>query len=522
MSCFGDKKSASAIQKNPNIIRKLGGVEKVQSAQHLLGLYYGCAVACRYAIPDALLTSESTGPSLEDVVEKAFALAILEHPLFQVGLVNEDSKKPYWVQIDRIDLRNLVEWRTVPESENYQDILREVLEWQVNNRFSPLETEPRWRSVILRPANSNFVDLVFGWDHAAGDGKSGKIFHESLLKCLNLESGGKNTSPLKDRSFEVPVTKFTPPLDHLLKFPISCGFFLSEGVQSLKPSFLVSESPYTTKWAPVQSKSCTTRLSLLTVEEEVLQGVLKECRQHKTTFTALLHALTLVSLANRLPKDKARAFQTGTPICVRRMIHPSPTEHPDLVMEQTVANSVTYWLYKFDEDVVAKVRAQASNAKARPESDVDLEATLWSAATRLRQDLSKKLESGAKNDMLGLVKFVGDWRKFMKDGTKSARDRSWEVSNLGVMNGEVLKEKAEPGNGENWRIDHAIFTQSSVVAGPAICINPIAVKGKGLTVTCVWQIEVIDDDLVQGLSSDLEAWLNGLGKDGRIPFKLSE
>lgn len=472
-------------------------------------------------MPDALRLAGHSSPSLEDTVEKAFAKAILEHPLFQVGLIHENSKKPSWVRLDRIDLRSNVEWRTVSEAENYEDVLREALEWQINNRFTNLQTQPHWRSVILRPSDSKFIDVVFGWDHTAGDGMSGKIFHQSLLSSLNAISGEKDFEPLKDRTFQVPVTPLTPPLEMLMKFPISWGYLLGEGLRTLRPASLASDSSKAVKWAP-QKHPCTSRLTLVTVKEDALQSVLSACRQHQTTLTGLLNALTLVSLASRIPEDMAPTFRTGTPICLRRFIPPSPQGYPGLNMEHTVANSVAYWLYTFDGDTVAKIRQLVGNIRASPEADGKLETAVWSVATTLRQELSKKLESGMKNDSLGLTKFVSDWRSFVEERTKAPRTVSFEISNLGVMNGDAPNEMERSSNGGRWTVERAIFTQSASVAGPAITINPIAVKGKGFTMTCVWQTEVVDSGLIQGWTSDLETWLNGLGQSGRLSFTRGE
>ncbi|TXB98069.1 hypothetical protein FocTR4_00017209 [Fusarium oxysporum f. sp. cubense] len=95
------------------------------------------------------------------MVEQAFARAILQHPLFTVGRVNDESKKLCWVRLDRIDLNIHVEWKTVPESEDYDRVLQDTLELQVNTNYTHLETRPQWRSVILGSAESKFIDIVF-------------------------------------------------------------------------------------------------------------------------------------------------------------------------------------------------------------------------------------------------------------------------------------------------------------------------------------------------------------------------
>ncbi|KAJ4142037.1 Alcohol acetyltransferase [Fusarium falciforme] len=219
-------------------------------------------------------------------------------------------------------------------------------------------------------------------------------------------------------------------------------------------------------------------------------------------------------MATRLPKEKAPVFQSGTPVCFRRFDNYRTPKHASLNLEQTVMNCVTYWGYKYDESIVAKVRQQVSDLKSNPESKTDLEATVWSVAAEMRQGISEKLASGTKDDMLGLMKFVGDWRSYFKDlESKQKRTHDWEVSNLGVIDGG-------DGQGDKWTVECATFTQSATGIGTALCLSFVAVKGKALAISCCWQVEVIDDGLVKGLLSDLETWLNELGRTAHVSFRV--
>ncbi|KAJ3545240.1 hypothetical protein NM208_g2612 [Fusarium decemcellulare] len=520
MGRFGSHKTASATKGGQDAIRKLGHSERFQSAQHLVEAYYGCALSCRYAVPPVLRTPQPTSESLKDFVENAFALAILEHPLFTVGRAQDDSRKPSWIRLDRIDLNNHLEWQTVTETQDYDKVLQGVLEDQVGHKFTHLEARPHWRSVILGLSNLEFIDIVFAWDHTAADGKSGKVFHESLLACLNTRLGAKEPGPVKDRTFEVPVTALTPAMQHLIKLTVSFDFVLSEVKQILNVS-RSSKSPYTmTGWAPVQLRPYTTRISLIKIDKDALAPILEACRKHGTTLTGLGHALILVSMASRLSQDKARAFVCGTPICMRRYYQKGPPGDSSFDLEKTAGNFVTPWEYNFDADTVAKVRQQVSHAKSRSEPSSDLEAIMWSQAIALRQELGKKIKKGTKDDVLGLIKFVPDCRSFIKDQLKT-RTTAWEISNLGVIDGAPSNGNERSNARENWTIERSIFTQSASVCGPALTFSPIAVKNKDLFMTCCWQPEVVDDNLARGVSLDLESWLDVLGKTGRIPFEVS-
>ncbi|KAF5023411.1 hypothetical protein F66182_4511 [Fusarium sp. NRRL 66182] len=460
-------------------------------------------------IPNALRNS---GSSIEKTVEQAFARAIVKHPLFTAGRLNDDSKRPCWARLRRIDLDNHIEWRTVPSSDDYDQILQDAMLWQVNNRYTHLETRPQWRSVILKPTESKFIDVVFAWDHTAGDGKSGRIFHDSLLASLTSQESGEEAILIKDRSFEVPTKPFTPALECLVKFPLTFNYVLTEAKRNLTISSNKAISPQEATWAPIQPKPCETRFTTITVQESLFKPILNKCRQENTTLTALLHTLVLVSLATRLPETKAQAFQNGTPICMRQFYRP---ERSGLNMEETVVNCVAYWPYIFDRHSVAKIRKQLKDVEARPEASSEMEATVWSLARESRQGLSEKLKQGTKNDAIGLTKFIRDWRSFLADVSKT-RTYSWEVSNLGVIKGAV-PNKEETG-GRCWEIERAIFTQAAPVAGAALTFSLISVKDKALTVTCCWQVGVVQEDLVQALSSDIETWLSRLGSIGHLDF----
>lgn len=166
--------------------------ECFQSAQHLLRIYIGCALSCRYVIPEALLALDTE--SFKHAIESAFARAILQHPALTIGRIDDDTKSPLWVRLDRIDFNNHIIWSE--PSEDTENSLSDVLEWQVNNPYLKLESQPCWRAVILRYSGTKFMDVVFAWDHSAGDGKSGKMFHDTFLACLNTPESNTITLTL--------------------------------------------------------------------------------------------------------------------------------------------------------------------------------------------------------------------------------------------------------------------------------------------------------------------------------------
>ncbi|KAG8672972.1 Alcohol acetyltransferase [Fusarium poae] len=508
MNRFRNNHTAKNSVKNDRVLRKLSPVEGFQAAGHSLRIYVGCAIACRYHVPKSFQGSTAES-ELEHKLEHSIACAIAQHPLFTVGRINEASKKQYWVRLDHIDFNYHITWQTISEGEDYKTALDAALDWQVNEQYTDLETRPQWRATILKSAKGDFVDVIFAWDHTVGDGKSGRFFHDSLLACLNKEAHS-DMIILKDRSFKVPITDFTPPLHHLLKLPVSLNFIFSTFSQDLMPQSK-STKPQTANWAPITMEPYETRLKSITLANDVLKPVLDACRKQETTLTGLLHGLISVSMATRLAEDKARAFECGTPVCLRQFQQPGMSK---VDLNQTAINSVVYWPYVFEPGLVATIRQQVSDAQANSELNKKIEDTVWSVSKSLREGLSAKLKLGAKNDTIGLAKFITDWKSYLKENSK-IRTHSWEVSNLGVIQGEL---PGDTGTEDCWKVEDATFTQSASVAGPALTFSVISVRGGGLTLSCSWQTGVVDDGLAEGVSNDLGTWLDGLGRHGCINF----
>ncbi|KAF5658576.1 hypothetical protein FHETE_9813 [Fusarium heterosporum] len=509
MAPLRSQKSAQSLHQKSRVLRKLSPIEAFQSASHLLGLYVGCAISCRYSLPQSLLAAAAEA-SFESKIELTIARAVTQFPLFTVGRIKTERKKPLWLRLDQIDLNNHIKWQTVSETEDYEEALNEALEWQVNTSYVNLETQPCWRATILRSSKGSFVDIIFAWDHTAGDGKSGKMFHDRLLECFNTQLENQDSLALKDRVFEVPVTEFTPALHHLLKLPVSINFILGEFGRDLITQAKSTKPPQTANWAPIRTEAVKTRLQQITITKDSLQEVLKNCRHHETTLTALLHSLISISMAARIDENKARAFECGTPMCLRQFQQPGKY---NIDLNKTAINSVVYWPYVFDQDIVATIRHQLSNAKTNTEQNIQLEATVWSTAKSIREGLSTKLKQRTKNDQVGLTKFIMDWQSFLMDHAKT-RTMSWEVSNVGVLQGGGLDGVA--GDADNCTIQSAIFTQAASVSGPALTFSAISVKDGAFVLSCCWQVGVVDDEMAKGVSSDIETWLNELAGTGSI------
>ncbi|KAI3390520.1 hypothetical protein diail_9287, partial [Diaporthe ilicicola] len=58
---------------------------------------------------------------------------------------------------------------------------------------------------------------------------------------------------------------------------------------------------------------------------------------------------------------------------------------------------------------------------------------VWSVSARVRREIEERLDLGIRNDLLGIMKLVSDWRTQQRGEAKKARYLSWLITNLGVI-----------------------------------------------------------------------------------------
>ncbi|KAI0532731.1 alcohol acetyltransferase-domain-containing protein [Xylaria digitata] len=489
-----------------NIIRSFGNLECYEF--HMLQLKFlgNTIVSCRYNIPATLAAPELRNGVVARV-EDAIARVVLEHPALRIDVVNTDSKRPAWVGVDRIDFAQHVQWEGINYKNNgntvidSEDNLRDIIERRLDEPDANLAKRPGWRVLILYSKGGDpFLDIIFDYSHGLGDGTSGKIFHETLLRFLNATETEARTPALTNRNLNIPLTAkpLPPPIEKVVKFPVSAGFAISTAWRELRPPGFSTTSAAQANWAPIRATPYKTQFRAFNVRGDDLRRILAACRTHKTTLTGLLHALLLVCMASRIPAQDAMAFSGSTALDLRRYVATSP----DLDPRRTVADYVSQIAHEFDTEFVRKIRAVTDAGTMDP-------ALVWTCAARVRGEIQKRLDRGLKNDVVGLMKLVPDWRTQFRVEASKPRVYSFVVSNLGVLDGGL---DVENRNAESWEITHSVFAISAEVCGAAFQISPISVKNGALCVGCSWQDCVVDASLAGAIVADLELWLQFLGK----------
>ncbi|KAI4865727.1 hypothetical protein F4820DRAFT_419489 [Hypoxylon rubiginosum] len=432
---------------------------------------------------------------------------------------NEHARKPAFVELESVDFRNHIEWRTLSPSVDYELEFLRLIRDRLDVKVESPETKPAWRILVLHAEGTDFVDIMCEWGHAHIDGISVKILHEALLRKLN---NGDEARPsiFKDRVLTIPPEKrrdLLPPLHTLCDFPLTTRWAVTTLWKEVKLPVLSGNSDLLANWAPIQLRPYVTQYRHFSLDNDILQKVLVACREHKTTLTGLLQALAMFSLAMRLSPEKARGFIGTTVVNLRPIMSSKFLQSHNIDPNNTMANFVTVVDHEYDAELVANIRARANESSGQETHNrmATLEEFLWPTAEKVRGDLQRKLDEGTKNDQMGLLKFVPDFRLLLKDWAKKPRVTSIAVTNLGVIDGNPSNASATETEGElrgKWTIDRAVFSVSPEVHYAAFVICPLAVKGKELYVSCDWQDAAMDMTLAEGIVADLESWLRYFGR----------
>ena len=435
-----------------------------------------------------------------DEFDNAVARTILDHPMLQVGQVDENSKRPVWVELDSIDLARHVEWIIVASSESFDTVLENTLQVQLDMKWSDIDSRPGFRVTVVRQEQMSSMDVIFTWFHTHTDGMGARILQETLLRKLNMPMSDDESLALENRVLKLPgvAERFPPAQERLVKYPVSPGYTITA---AWKEFVTGPANPAT--WTPVQQKPVTTAIRTFSLDNTMLQRVLATCRENGTTLTGFFNAAVLVSLSERLGEAKARSFSALTARNMRPCTPADKARYPWLEPKGMVGNNVMVINHEFGVKEVARVRG-AIQAAAEGDRFEALAETVWSVAARVRGDIRDSVVMGLKNNHVGLMGLVGDWRAFFKDKLGKPRETSWLVTNLGVFDAAEVDQA--------WGIERARFSLGADVTGPAIHVCAIAIKGGELVVDVTWQESVVEVEVGEGLMADLEAWLRYFGK----------
>lgn len=450
------------------------------------------------------------------MLQKAIARTVLANPLLQVVQHKEDSASPAWRQLPELDLGQHIHWHPISTQDDYESELKKTAIKIMDTWYTDAESIPGWDvRVFHRTDDFGAIDVMFSWNHALADGISGKLFHEQVLRHLNEpESAYKpQFSSSNPYLLTLPdLTKtFPPPQEELIKYTLSAKYTVSTLWQELKPAFLAGGSGHLAHWCPIREQPMESAYQTIDIDASALRKLLRLCRQHETSLTGLIHALIATSLSLQLSgknghSPEPESFKACTPIDHRRYITSAPAGLPDFDANSTIMNTFTTMWHDVGPAVVESMRKKGLQAPYSSPLEVikAVENEVWVVAATIRREIQQRVDKGPKDDLIGLVKFIKDWRSQHRDNARKPRIGSWLVTNLGFLDGE----RSGP-----WNITRSSFLNPSEMCSAAFCITAISVKGGSLTLGVCRQKCVVEASVAEQLVSNLQTWLSYLSAD---------
>jgi hypothetical protein len=471
---------------------------------YLLDQYRGTILSCRYVVPPRLVPAESR-PQLEELIKVAVVDTIMRHPMLQVGMMNATSKTPSWIQLQSLDLTQHIRWLFPGEHEDFEQTVQDTFRVQLDDRFPDLSIkQPGWKITILRQGNAPFMEVLLTWNHPQFDGAGAKVFHEDLLEMLNnSENRAHERMGLYGDTLTLPqAPPLLPlPIESLKSLPLDLKYLAKVFWEETRPRFLnrdVSQAA----WCPIRSSPYKTQFRAFRINNESLNVILALCRQNKTTITGLLNGLALIAFSSHLHSKVASAFQSSTIIDHRRNLPAAPSDAPWVRSDRAMGNYVTQLPHRFEMNLVAQIRSKLpADASEGRDLSTELIRELWEISAQNRLKTLRKLETGLRNDIVGVFKFVTDWQQTMRDMAKKTRQFTWLVTNIGMLDGNISD------NGERWSIDQAQFGLSAEIPAAAIEIASISVAGHGMCVNANWPDCAVDAIFGERIVADLKRWL---------------
>jgi hypothetical protein len=470
---------------------------------YLLDQYRGTVLSCRYAVPPRLAAEESR-TRLEKTVKAAVADTVLKHPMLQVGMIDSTSKFPSWIQLRSLDLTRHIKWVYLDNHADFEQTVQEIFREQLDHDIPVLSTEqPGWRITIIRQGYAPILEILLTWNHPQFDGAGAKVWHEDFVEILNTgESEAQERAGLNGDIFRLPEAPplLPTPIEDLRSLPLDVKFFAKTIWEEFRPQFLNRDNSLAA-WCPIQISPYKTQFRVFSMNNASLTAILALCRKNKTTITGLLNGLALVAFALRLDSTTAPAFQSSTIVDHRRNLPPAPPDAPWGSSDRAVSNYVTQLLHRFEMDSVARIRSKLpTNSGEDIKLSDELQSELWAVSAQNRLEIVRKLETGLRNDIVGIFKYVTDWQKTMSDMAKKPRQFTWLVTNVGVLSGSTSDD-------EKWSINRAQFGLSAEVPAAAIELAQASVAGHGMCVSANWHDCAVDVKFGERIMADLERWL---------------
>lgn len=416
-----------------------------------------------------------------------------------------------------MNLRDFIEWKNVTASDpaQHDEEVLQTIKGRLEQLWPNVPSRPPWKLLVVQdtsPTSGDVVlDMIFATHHALADGKSTTVFHNQLLYELNTATGPPPGLKNHVLTFtDSPI--LAPSQEDLVPLTISWTFLLKTLWNELAPSWL-KPSPPLAPWTgkPVTLEPHTLHLRLVTIAPDTVPHLVAACRAHGTTLSGILHVLVLASLARRVAAGAESSFASQTPISLLPWAR-LPLDAPAMDLSAVLTDLTTGTKRVWHADTVLGLRERLSGLPGEDgtEGREVEEEVVWPLARDWRGEIKAKVATLPRDDIVGLLGYIGDLRSHWLGKVGKPRDATWEISNIGSMKGEGRSGACA------WSIRRSLFSQPVPVASVAFSVNVAGLEGGPVSLVLSWQDTVVDDSVVEGVAGDLRAWFNEFGMSGKF------
>jgi hypothetical protein len=398
-----------------------------------------------------------------------------------ISISGETTGSPSWVRLDKIDLEEVVRFQDMKERTNFIEDMHQL-------PFDRMGELPLWRVIVVgcdpNKDQLGFDEYVFEigffYHHAIGDGKSGGAFHMGFLDAMNaLADAGPAISSPVDKVVKPAELSLLPSIEETRAWPLSIPFVAGQVLKE----FVLPRSHSLWTGPPVQFSPehlPKTRLLTLFFGSDTVARLSRLCRRNGVTMTPLLSIVIARLLASR---------------------HPIPGD-----LDATVAISLRRFSGVDNRQVVNHVASVtvpfSTSSKSGFLSSTSSNPLDWGVVRSCKKIIDAKAMSPANQDTL-LLRFLNDYRGWFKKRVGKRREASFEVSNIGVIDGGMA-------SGGTARFRRIIFSQSASVTGSPYCFCIATAKGGDMAIALSWQFGILDDKTAREVLLALEVEIQKL------------
>lgn len=474
----------------------------------------------------------------------------------RVGLIDEDTNRPAYVHVPSIDLSRHVCWLEPLDVEDMDVAMETELTMQLSTRWENLDRQPPWKVTvfIIREPNQDdgtkpngpdvtaaAIEILYTYHHALGDGTSGTIFHNQLLRALTSADSSVSSMSYRRAILTLREPADLPPTqEELVPFRLSRPYVLKAAWRGYGPSWFQCkpDPPPWTGLLPTQlSRPYTMNLRLLRIPPDTVTKLVPLARAHDATITGLFHALVATSLVRRLSaSDEARFFAFGSAVSLRRCVDRQKAKQSSFDPETQFAVLVSSLAHSVPLEMMDQLHNAVGIGMGMGmgmEGGGDADKAMWDVARAVTASLRERVATLPRDDVSGLLKYIADMRAFNRSVDGKPASWTWQVSNVGAMQPcppmtAVKEQKAAPHDDgaaegsvaeeavDGWRIMRAVFSQSALSAATAVMLNLVGLVDGELTCTVTWQDGIMDDHVMEELVSDLQSLSGSLADYGTL------